>query len=366
MSYIGNDDWFVYAENFCENLSGSRIMSEESVVLGKKVGSLFKRICIGYESENDKIAASAVMAGAGEQNCGIFMLESITVPAFRYALTILNSIGIYVSGNGKRIMFYGSNGFGLTDGQITQLMKLPIPNPEYGSHIKNLSGFDAAYTQFIADTANETKKFKASVSCGNKRLRELWLNFFDGSSEELVFQISDDGTHVNACLKGMGFISYERLLLIYSVMLGREKGRVYLPQKYHYAAEKTGEKYGFEIVRFDPAEDIPAEAASQIFLRDALYMCIRFMKNYGLFMELLLDMPKFSSARREIAIHGELNTDRNVFQRTNGRIFAEKSGRNTLLVLAQAMDSETAAELCGDFCRRFGRKGFCGDFHSEL
>lgn len=359
MGYIGNDESFAYTDNFCENFLGGAVAAEAAVNLGGKLGGMFSRICIGYSCSEDYRAVSALISGMSGQSCEIFMLGEVAPTPFRYSLTLLDCAGVYVSSKSKKILFYGANGFGLTETEMIAVMNFASAEPTYKSQISHISGFDRVYLRFIEKSGDNSDKLSASVSCGNKAVRNLWLSCFDGENDRIVFQVSDDGEKVNAYILGMGFVSYERLVLAYSVMLGRTSEEVYLPERYHYSAEETAEKYGFKIRRFNPADGVPEKASEQIFLKDSLYMCRSLMQDYSDFIDILSDMPKFSSARIEIPLPENNFPDKSVYPQRTGRVFLERSGRSTLSVLAQAMDSETAAELCSSFEAQLHKRGYC-------
>lgn len=347
MSYIGENQYFSFRDGFCEPISDKPLSASVCTMLGHTVSPLFRRIAIGCADDSLRHFVFALASGISECGTDCFICETSAMPAFRYALNGLSAdCGVFFNGDAPTLRFFDKNGFPLCDNMLSCIMNGAV------SEITRKCGcivfcpnIEHLYYNSIADSMNDGFAFPlhAFVSCGNKRLRRLWQKIFS-EDDDLVFQISDDGSIVNAYSTEFGFISYEKLVLAYGLALGE---KVYLPNSFHYAADILAEKGKLSLKRFDPFNEVPDEAVKQRFLSDTLFMCAKLAADTSKFYELLRSIPKFASAKRDIPLSDcDCFKYPKIFNDSRGRVIITQSGKNRAALLAQSFDSETAAEIC--------------------
>lgn len=76
-------------------------------------------------------------------------------------------------------------------------------------------------------------------------------------------------------------------------------------------------------------------------------MVLELTKDMNRFDSVLKELPALASAKRELTVD-RVNrfSPQKSMMTPNGRVIITQSGRNRLSLVAQAMSSETAAELC--------------------
>ena len=371
MAYLGENRLFSYRDNFCEPIAGTTVSSSSAADFGRLASTVFSRFSVGCPDESCRYLLYSLCSGIAECGRDVFICEGDDLPSFRYGLSITGSdCGIYISGkNGVRFSFFGKNGFPMTSGEMVKLMSAA------DEHSGNLSGkmitsmpLRSIYINNIRDAAGDAElPLSAGISCGAKKIRTLWQEFFSDSDDTLILQISDDGQRVNAYSTELGFISYDRLCLAYAMTLWESGQAAALPEKFHYAAENIASSRGFELISFDPDSHIPGLAVKQRFLADPLFMCTQLLSDRAQLFAILREIPNFSSARRDIPLSSSLKIPcgRAILE-PNGRVYITKSGKNRVSLVAQAYDSETAAELCSAWDEKLRRLSSCTNiFHSE-
>lgn len=346
MSYIGENEYFSFRDGYCE--AKIPVSSTEATALGRTVAPFFTRFCAGTSEFERLPILYALCSGISECGKDVYVCENTDMPSFRFSFPLLSAdCGIFISGTSEiRLSFFGKSGFALPETKLKEIMSsAPHAPSERSGRISSVTSFRNIYVNNIADTLTGKHKINAGVSCGNKAVRALWLEFFTGDSDELVFQISDDGQRVNAYSTAVGFISYEKLVLAYCLNATENDDTVWLPEDFHYSADCINPQ------RFSAADGIPENAENTRFLRDTLYMCTHIADNL---IETVQQLPHIASAKREITLD---NTDKIPSRQTvndkKGRVIITKSGRNRISLLAQTLSAETASELCAIWTEKF-------------
>lgn len=362
MGYSGENKYFSFRDGYCEVLPNITIGSAESAEFGKTVSRFFRRFSIGCDCFRNMHILYAMCCGLSECGRDVYVCENTDLPSFRFGLPMLSAdCGIFISGDDcLKISLFNTNGFPVSSGILTEIMNSsPAPVTEKCGKITSSTSFRDIYINNLADTFCCTgSSIPAGISCGNRSVRSLWLEFFSGEDDSLVFQISDDGQRVNAYSSQAGFISYEKLILAYSMKLSAKGQAVYLPDNFHYAADFINTESPLKIKRFPAEGNIPDEALKQRFLTDPLYMCIHLADNRKDFIKTVKSLPKLAAAKREITIDSIENIPcGKTILENDGRIIISRSGRNRITLLAQAYSSETAAELCSQWSEKLRRIG---------
>jgi len=368
MSYLGENNLFSFRDNFCEPIAGKSLNSASAAQFGRTMASEFNSAAIGCADEKLKPLIFAVCSGIAECGGSVYMCENIDMPSFRHGFPLTGAkCGIYISGADEpHFSFFNHNGFPVSSDKMKSIMQSEITfrKSVQSGKITSISSFHEIYTSFLREnTLPDLLPVNAGISCGNRYVRRLWQEFFTDSDDTLIFQVSDNGDHVNAYSSGLGFISYDRLILAYCIMLWKNGQAVYLPEHFHYAADETAQKYGYELIRFDADKKYPDEAGKQRFLKDALFMCIKLSADRNKFTELIKETPSFASSVRQIPFDSpeNFNFGKSIIE-PSGRVIITASGKNRLSLVAQSYDAETAAELCSFWDNKLRRMGSCTNF----
>lgn len=366
MGYIGENSKFSFRDGFCEPLADAVIISSDMADFGRALAGLFNHITVGCENENNVHLMYAMSSGIAECGKDVFICENIDLPSFTFGLPITASdCGVYFSGSAPKFSFFSKNGYFFTDTQLEKLMNAGCtPIAERCGKITPVNSLRQLYINSIRDSLGDCNiPIKAGISCGSKIIRKLWEEFFTGEDDSLIFQISDNGRHVNAYSTEKGFISHEKLILAYALISLENGGTLYLPDSFHYAASDISSDNNIVIKYYNPQYNIPDEAAAQRFLTNPLFMCTAIAKDRGIFRKALEKLPKFASAKREIALNicSSEPFSKTVFEE-NGRVNITRSGKNRVTLSAQAYSSETAAELCGIWSEKLRKLSSCNKF----
>ncbi len=364
MCYLGENEKLSFYDGFCEQLPDTAVRSEYLCGFGTAIGSHFGRVCIACESPSHNSYLYALCSGISDSGCDVLICNDVTLPPFRYGIGMLScECGIYLSGDKSlKISFYGNNGFPLSSAILSRFIN---PNVTELSRkcgiINHINSLGQLYSYNIHDCLGMENTISASVSCGNKALRSLWLDFFSGEDDSLILQVSDNGQRVSVYSTEAGFISYDKLILAYAVMTGRNGECVYLPENFHYIADSAAERLGFTVKRFtaDSQNDIPTEKMR--YLKDPLFMCTQLLRDKTIFTEILSQLPSFYSAERIVALsHSDCNIPRKVISDTDGIITLARKGKHSLALTVHAEDMETAAELCVIWEKKLKKLDSCG------
>lgn len=351
MSYIGENKYFSFRDGFCE--SKIPVSSTETAELGRTVAPFFTRFSVGTSGFEHLPILYALCCGISECGKDVYVCENTDMPSFRFSFPLLSAdCGIFISGDSEiKLTFFDKSGFAIPESKLKEIMN-SSPHTPYGrsGRISSLTSFRNIYTNNISDSLNGKPKFRAGVSCGNKTVRSVWLEFFTGDSDELVFQISDDGQRVNAYSSSLGFISYEKLLLAYCLEMTEKGCDMWIPDSFHYMADCINPE---KIRRFNAETGIPENAENTRFLRDSLYMCTHIAENLA---ETVQKLPHIASAKREITLAStEKIPSKQTVADKKGRVIITKTGRNRISLLAQTLSAETASELCSVWTEKFRR-----------
>ncbi|MCM1132624.1 MAG: hypothetical protein NC340_04040 [Ruminococcus flavefaciens] len=351
MSYIGENKYFSFRDGFCE--STVPVSSREATELGRTIAPFFTRFSAGASAFERLPLLYALCCGISECGKDVYVCENTDMPSFRFSSPLLSSdCGIFISGNHEiRLSFFDKSGFAMPEAILGQIMRAEPSEPsEHSGKIRSVTSFRSIYINNIADSLGKNReKIPAGISCGNRNVRSLWLEFFTGESDELVFQISDDGQRVNAYSSAVGFVSYEKLMLAYCLDVTENGGVVWIPDNLHYMADGISPK----IKRFGTETGLPENAVNTRFLRDSLYMCVHIAEKLD---GIVQKLPEIASAKREIALDSaEKFTAGQTVSDGKGRVIITRSGRNRISLLAQTLSAETASELCAVWTEKFRR-----------
>lgn len=367
MSYSGENKYFSFKDGTCESLPNVTLSSSAAAEFGRILSAHFKRFSIGCDGFGHNHILYAVCCGISECGRDVYVCENTDLPSFRFGFPLLSAdCGIYVSGSGNsvKISIFNGNRFPINGSQLKNIMNgSPAEISEKNGKITAVTSFRSIYIDNIADSINNINaSIPAGISCGNRSVRSLWNEFFTGDDEKIVFQISDDGQRVNAYSNEVGFISHEKLILTYAVILSEKEKEIYIPSDFHYAADFINDENKLKLVRFSYEDTIPEKAAAQRFLYDPLYMCVKLASDRKKFIDTVKKLPQFASVRREVTLdNAEKIPVKKAYSENGGKILISRSGKNRITLVAQAYNSETASELCHSWTEKLRRINLYGD-----
>jgi hypothetical protein len=355
MGYIGENPTFSFRAGGCEVRPGATLGAAGAANFGRVLAGQFRRISVGCAGFSNTHLLYALCSGIAEGGQDVYVCENTDMPSFRFALKPLGAdCGIYVASNVKMAVFRG-NGFTMGAAEMTALMNgKPAHAAKKCGKMSTISSFRDIYVNNLADSLKDSfKPVQAGVSCGDQAVRSLWGEFFTGG-DDLVFQVSDSGSRVNAYSALHGFISHERLIMAYSRLLSLSGEVMYLPEGLHYAADELAP--GQKAPRFDIFGDIPEEAVRQRALADPLFMCVQLTADMQRFNAILRDLPQAATIRREVVVGsaGKVPCGEE-FRTQTGRIRLTRSGRDRITLAAQSFSAETASELCAEWTEKIRR-----------
>lgn len=245
--------------------------------------------------------------------------------------------------------------------------------------ISDMSGIKLLYTQeLMKQFKGNFNGFSATVKSSNEKISDLINGCFSrlcvSSDTETVFNIDFSGTRVDADTAN-GKIGFEKLLAICCCDEMRKGRDIAVPYEAPDYLDALAEKYGRRVYRYltTPADNSDATArklaAKQIFVRDALFLCVRLlsvMNERSMSLDALaselpekyIERKTFSvnfSPSRLSAVIGNENAEKSSVRegikliKSGGRVLVipERSGER-IKVLAEADTMEAAQELCAD------------------
>lgn len=351
MSYYGENFGFSLRDNLCEEASGSQMSFADITSFFSQV-DIKGNVAVGYSEKNLKSVAYSIAAGLSQHGNDVILLNNTLKNAFHFICSALNvpTAVLIQRQNPLVVSFFDSYGLPFnTDFLLHQTVQC--------GKIGCITSFDNTDSLYLTMLKNRisSDKFSASISCENQKVRNIWQNFFDDdSSSDICFQISHDGSTVNAYSQKTGFISHEKLIIAYAFHLMKSGISPILPDNVHFIANELADICKCKIRRY--SDVCGAEIRRQLFTLEPLFLCTM-LSEIGL-ISTCRQIPDFYTAKREISAD---NCKEQNFFTSKGRINATKSGKNRLTVTAQAYSIETAAELCSDYITAITKK--CNTLH---
>lgn len=345
MSYYGEKGKFSFRDNFCEETDISEM--GELANFGKIIGNIFRRIAVGTDILSRNPELSVLIGGIAKGGADIFVINE-PVPVFRYGIKLSEcDCGIYICGEEKlRFIFFDRYGINMSESIMLKIYNAKsAENLKKSGKISYLYNMSLLYINSIRDSVAENFIGRAVISCGNRKIADIWRNFFSSETGDIVFQISEDGSRVNCYSTDSGFISYERLVLAYAFVLWEKGEKVILPYGFHYAGEELAESMN---ARYEYSnESNHNDLYKQRFTFDSLFLCTALMNSIENIQDTIRKIPPFYTARREISTDFCMRDSERTILDSDGRIKISRSGKNRISLAVQSMSMENSAELCG-------------------
>ena len=365
MEYIGDNNSFRFMNGVCESVPGADISAAGAAEIGRLFAARFGRFCAACDSFSHIPHLYAVCSGIADSGKDVYVCENTDLPSLRFSYPLLSAdCALFISGNDcLRIHVFGKNRLPVSGELLAEIFSSRLSSSICKcGRIEPVTSFRPIYINNIATSLQGcTFPFSAGVSCGKRSVREIWLSFFSGSNDKLVFQVSDEGQRVNAYSARYGLISDEKLKLAYALLFSPDK-KVTLPESFHFAAEQSG----LEVTRTVNTDDI-TDSFSLRLLTDPLYVCTHLATDKDAFFKILGEMPELADVKREIVIDfGNYAPFRRIISTPGGRLILTRAGINRLSLSAQACSMEAAAEMCSFWSDKLNRMYRCGSSISDL
>lgn len=347
MSYYGEKGKFSFRDNFCEETDTLEI--GELAELGKFLGNLFGRVAVGTDLRIPELYVIA--GGIAKSGSDVFIVNDV-MQVFRYGIKLAEcECGIYLCGKEKlRLIFFDGFGINMPENTMRKIYShKSAENFRKSGKITYLNHISEFYINSVKDTITENFSGNAVVSCGNRKISDIWRNFFSSETGDIIFQVSEDGSRVNCYSTDFGFIPYERLILAYSLVLWENGEKVILPEDFHYAGEEFAKnihaRYAYRNVSNH------SEVYKQKFTFDSLFLCTGLMNSGQSICDIVRKTPVFYTAKREINADFSMREPERTILTADGKIKLSKSGKNRITLTVQSMNMEVSAELCGKWER---------------
>ncbi|MGN0622245.1 MAG: hypothetical protein ACI4I9_10290 [Porcipelethomonas sp.] len=339
----------------------------EVLSYGEALAGASNRIAVGRCTENSA-AESALCAGIIKGGADVILMGRCIKPAVFLASRISDcGLCICIKDSGiVKIETEEKSGMPLTD-KVRDLIqnaseKKNIPEGK----ITDASILRKIYFDNLKKLIPEKSPYKISVSssCG---FRET---FGPDKGDEIVIQLSSDGTKASLYSEKSGFISYSGLVLICCLDLFEKGCDAALPYDFSFAADRIAAEKGRKVLRYfsygSGTDDSEARklAAGQRFTTDGLFLALNAVKiltekNISL-SEAADFIPKAHSLKKYVSVDcsciesflsskkGKRTPDGTAFSEKNGRVLMRPSESGKGLWLSvESYSAETASEICG-------------------
>lgn len=356
-----------------ENKIIGTMSPEEAVFTGMAAASCSGRIAVG-RSGMSRMAEMALCAGIIAMGSDVILLGKCLETEVFFASRLAGcDLCLYIKDEPlMKIEVRSKGGLPLdcdTQDRINKKLshhEFTEDMPEEGT-VTDGQGFREVYRQHIEAAVPE--KCPYSVRIGKAAVLPK-IHFNGTGNEELVIQLSADGTKASVYSEKSGFLSYEKLIFICCLDLFENGKDVGLPFEFPFSADNFAAKFGCKVYRYFENSDGYSDdkgrklAREQNFTLDGLYLAVKFIsvitkKNVSL-KDVSPLIPDFYVTKKFVELssekvdsilnHWEANTTPGgtTFSGKSDRVVMQpsSSGRGLWLQI-ESRNMETAAELCG-------------------
>jgi hypothetical protein len=242
--------------------------------------------------------------------------------------------------------------------------------------ITDSSGFKNIYKQHIEGLIPDKCPYSISVSKNGQK-----MHFPSTNGEELIIQLSSDGTKASLYSDKSGFVSYETLVFICCLDMFENGKDVGLPFEFPFSADNFAAKHGCKVYRYFSLSDGYSDqmgrqlAKEQNFTLDGLFLALKTIKiavNKGMSIKETANLiPEFYTTKKFIELdndkvnrilnHWEGNTTPGgtTFSKRENRIVIQPSASGKGLWLQiESHSMEAAAEICGKLEEKLKKDAF--------
>ena len=359
---------------------------------GAAFGSIYTGRYIAAACDGTNSAAAilgAVCAGAVSAGAHVWNFGGCFRAQHEFLLTYAGmNAGVFVSSGGGEIRVSFSGGHALPPGRAD------CREFEYRMRASDFICCDAAHCGSARDMSYLLSMYRRQlgfykseyhgalrfgVTGENDRVVSFVRDFFGRhvNDEALrpLFIIDRDGAEISARDENDAPVSREALLALAAVLTAEEGTDIAVPWNAPLALDEAAQNAGCHIVRFFDEDDaLSSDAASLIgecvWARDALFLLVRVLDAMAAtgkpLSSLLSELPRFALHRRVVGVPGGSDRTAAVLEalresgrsragaglrlsRPQGEVLLTPSDRGSRIrITAEAADSETAEELCGE------------------
>ncbi len=381
--------------NGMDETGGTKLNAETCVRLGASVGSTRngKKAGIGFDGSKSAMAMQmAVMSGLIGAGSSVWSFGECFESQLNFLINICGlTAGLYVSSkNGREIRICGEGGLSIPR-HFERSIESGMAKCEFHEteedemkEISDMSSVKQLYRQeLIKHAPYGLSGVSAVVESENSSINMLMKDVLEklGAAENknLVFDIDRSGTRLTATVNGEK-IPYEKLLALCCLNEMKNGRDIAVPYDAPMFLDELAHSHSRRVFRYlsTPADNSDSLArrlaAKQIFVRDALFLCIKLLsvmkERECSISQLLNELPEKYIIGKTLSIEfspsyladlvGEEEVDlKNSLEgirliRNSGKllIVPERSGE-AVRILAEADTMEAADELCTDISELF-------------
>ena len=381
--------------NGMDETGGTKLNAETCVRLGASVGSTRngKKAGIGFDGSKSAMAMQmAVMSGLIGAGSNVWSFGECFESQLNFLINICGlTAGLYVSSkNGREIRICGDGGLSIPR-HFERSIESGMAKCEFHEteedemkEISDMSSVKHLYRQeLIKHAPYGLSGISAAVKSENSSINMLMNDVFEklgvSESKNLVFDIDRSGTRMTATVNGEQ-VPYEKLLALCCLNEMKNGRDIAVPYDAPMFLDELARGCSRRVFRYlsTPADNSDSLArrlaAKQIFVRDALFLCVKLLsvmkERECTFLDLLGELPEKYIVGKTLSIEfspsylsdlvGEEEVDlKNSLEgirliRSSGKllIVPERSGE-TVRILAEADTMEAADELCADISELF-------------
>ncbi len=370
-------------EGICGETNGE-ITPQIAAILGSSLATAGNRIAVGYrDTSASKALAYALISGIMSAGGEAWNIGECIEPELDFSMRNASpDLGCYIdAGVLTKLKIFSENGLPLTRKQERKI-EAGINRSEYiksgcndfGKIIDVPSLRELYFNELSGLVSRKFKGIRAEINTANPRISQITARVLeqvnDRDGERIVFHISSDGRKLSAYTEKLGYVFYEKLLLLCCQNNFRKGIDIALPYSAPAIADNLASRFGSRVLRYYncPVDNSDIEArvlaAKIIFPRDALMLMLIILNNLAerklSLADAIDELPKFTAANRFISIEkspssllknlcgerGGLN-EGVVASNTDGRVLIRpvKTGKGVMMFV-ESFKNETASEIC--------------------
>lgn len=375
-------------EGICGETNGA-VSPSVAMALGSSIATCSKNnvVAIGYKGDTaGRAMTMAFCSGAMSSGAAVWDFGECIQPELDYCMSVVGiTSGAYIESNEvTKLRVLSEYGLLPTRKQerkieagINRSEYTRAPFLQFGKY-KKADDIVALYKKHIERLCiDEFKGVYAQVKSSDERashlLTEIISDRNDYDGQKIVINLTNGGRNATLYSEETGYVSYEKLIMICSLIYFINGKDVSLPYHFPSVADKLATIHGRKVLRYYSCScddsDIGARklALGTPFVRDGIALCAIILsyiseKNITL-KQVLSEIPEFYTTAKYVSIHKspsqvlkEICCERSGL--TEGVAINDKKGRvlirpvkagKGVMMFVESFKSETATELCNDF-----------------
>ncbi len=392
----GHQPVFQFDENGLTGETGVELTPEFCARLGAAIGSLARGEKVAVGCSHDKAASVMKMAlVAGILSAGglVWDFGPCIDPQFDYFVHFsMIRTGVYIAGGPRGAVRLSASGGLPAPRSLERAVEARLSSGDFSRagwdslrEPTDMSGMRQLYRQELIGLAPDGLSGMMAEVRGSdmepvKLLSSVLSTIGCSMDGGLRLHLGARGRRLSVFDPVAGYIWPERVLAMNCLIELKSGGELALPYDAPLAIDQLAASYGSQVKRYlscpsdESDRDARRLAANQPWARDGLMMAVRLLgwlkRTRASVSSLLEELPDFAVTAKTVPCSAnpgqvlqKLNGGRRETQRGEGTRFRfpagnilvrpSKRGRSLILV-AEARDSETAAEICGELEQKLG------------